>query len=509
MRQSTRLIVNSVSTFGRMAFTVVVGLLVTRLLLQHLGKVDFGLLLALGATGTMLQFVTGALTTGVQRQLALEIARGTADSLGQLFSTAWLVYLAFGAIFYLIGVALTPVMMNVLTIPAERADAAWWVYQISLLTLLLAVTATPYRALLVAHQLLTVNAVADAASSVTRLAAVLSLAFLPWDWMVSFAALQLAGDAIVRWAVNGYCLVRFKESRPNPRRFQRDQLKEIASISVWTMLNQLSQRFRNQGGMLLLNIFFGPVVNAGYGIAIQVGNYALQLAHALRLTVMPAIVGAHAKGNQQSVHRLALVAGKYTVVLASLIFVPMWLEAERVLSLWLGEVPAYSVVFVRLIIVWTMIYVFGTGYQLALFATGNIGWRTRQNLLVATLGLLAAGIGFYLGLPPWFLPVTTIAGMIWLTLINVFGIGAEIELSPKKWLSESLFPTLAVLVPASIAAATVHWSMHDDNWRIIAVAATYTLFAIPLIWWVGLAAWERNHFFSFAMSALSRMQRPN
>ena len=509
MRQSTLLIVNSVSTFARMAFTVVIGLLVTRLLVQYLGMDDFGLILALGATGAMLQFVTGALTSGVQRQLAIEIARGNADQLHRSFSTAWLVYMAMGALIWLAGLALTPLIMNGLTIPAARADAAWWVYQLSLLNVLLAISATPYRALIVAHQHLTVNAVADTLVALSRLAAVLLLLVVPWDWMVSYAAFQLAGFAIVRWSINAYCLWRYEESRPRLRNFDLAQLKEITRIATWTLLNQLSLRFRNQGGILLLNVFFGPVVNAAYGIAVQLSDYAINVSQALRLTVMPAIVGAHAKGHQQNVHRLALVSGKYTVLLASLIFVPIGLEAGQVLQLWLGVVPEFTVMFARLIIVWTLVYVFTNGYQLALLATGDIGWYTRQNVLINGLVLVVAGMGFYFGLPPWFLPATTIVGMIGMSTIAVFGIGAQIALPPTRWFYEALLPTLGVLVPAAVAAAVVRWNMREDIWQVLAVTATYGLVAAPLIWWVGLAAWERHRFFSFATAAISRWQRAN
>jgi O-antigen/teichoic acid export membrane protein len=506
MRQSTRLIVNSISTFARMALTVVIGLLVTRLLLQYLGKDDFGLILALGATGTMLQFVTSALTSGVQRQLAYEIGGGDPQRLRRVFSTAWLVYMALGVLIWLLGVALTPLIMHGLTIPVERADAAWWVYQISLLNVFLAVSATPYQALIVAHQHLTISAVADALASLSRLGAVLMLLVVPWDLMVAFAVFQLVGYAIVRWGVNGYCLLRYPESWPRPRELDRAHLKQIIGIATWTLLNQLSTRFRNQGGILLLNVFFGPAVNAGYGVSVQVGDYALNISQGLRLTVLPAIVGAYAKGKGQQVQRLALVAGKYTVLLASLLFVPIWLEANEVMYLWLGDVPPFTVVFVRLIIVFTLVSVFTLGYQLAILATGDIGWFTRANLLIAALTLLGAGIGFYFGMPPWFLPAMLVVGMAAMTAVCVFGVGAQIELSPTRSFYEAMLPTLGVLVPGAAAASFVHWYMPEGLWRVMAVVATYCVVAAPLIWWVGLADWERQRFVNFASSALARLQ---
>jgi O-antigen/teichoic acid export membrane protein len=222
---------------------------------------------------------------------------------------------------------------------------------------------------------------------------------------------------------------------------------------------------------------------------------------------LPAIVGAHAKGNKQSVHRLALVAGKYTVLLSALVFVPIWLEAPRVLDLWLPAVPEYSVVFVRLIIIWTLIWVFATGYYLALLATGDIGWYTRQNLYVNALILVVSAIGYYFGAPPWFLPAATIVGMIALAIIGVYHIGAQIELPPGTWFYKALLPTLGALVPAIMTAAAVHWAMPDDNWRLLAVVAAYGLVSAPLIWWIALAEWERQQFFSFAKSAAARLQR--
>lgn len=493
--------------FGRMAITVGISLVVTRLLLQTLGKVDFGLILALGATGAMLQFVTSALSSGMQRQLAYELARDGKDQLIRVFSTGWVVFLVLGTGLWLVGVALTPVIMHGLTIPAERAAASWWVYQISLLSLVLTVTATPYRALIMAHQHLTINAVADGITSLMRLAAVLLLLRTPWDLMVSFVAYQLAGLAAVRWGVNGYCLWRYEESWPRLKHFDRTQLKEISSIATWSFLSEMAWRMRMQGGILLLNIFFGPVVNAAYGIAVQIVGFVIQLMGAIRMAVLPAIVGAHVKGNQQNVHRLALVAGKYTLLLLSLLFVPILFELEQILHLWLGDYPPDTAILTRLSVVWALGSAMVLGYRLAQFATGNLGWYTRATLLVSAGLLIVSGTGFYYGLPPWFLPATACVGAVVLIEIAVRRIGAEIELPAAQWIREALLPTLGVLVPATAGAMLVRWSFAESLWRLVAVTAAYTIIAVPLIWWVALAAWERQRFLGIASSAMSVLQR--
>ena len=211
MKQSTRLIVNTSSMFCRMARTVGISLLITRLLLQYLGRVDFGLILALGATGAMLQTLSGAMTTGMQRQLSCEVANNDEAAIGRVFSTGWVIFVGLGIGLWILGIALTPIVMRVWTIPADRADAAWWVYQLSLLNLVLVVTATPYQALIVSHQHLTIQAIGEVFTVLTRLASVLLLLVLPWDRMVTFVALQLAGycagaldpQCVLRMAISG------------------------------------------------------------------------------------------------------------------------------------------------------------------------------------------------------------------------------------------------------------------------------------------------------------------
>jgi O-antigen/teichoic acid export membrane protein len=509
MKQSTRLIINSAATFGRMAITIGISLTVTRLLLRTLGEIDFGLIVALGATGALLQFVTSGLSASVQRQFSYAIGRKDVARLNQVFSTAWVVFVSLAAGLWLLGQAISPLIMHGLTIPPERADAAWWVYQLTLVSLVLAVTATPYQAMIIAHQHVFINAIADTITALIRLASVLTIAIAPWDRMVTYVALQLAGSAIVRWSLTAYCLLRFDGSRPRPREFDRAELKQIFGIAGWTLVGDLSWRLRMQGGTLLLNVFFGPVINGSYGIAIQVVGYVMNVAQAMRLAVLPAIVGAEAKGNRQNVHRLALVAGKYVVLLLSLVFVPLWLEAAQMLRLWLGNLPPMTVLLTRIALIWALAYVFNIGQRLALLATGNMGWYGRITIVMSVSVLVVAATLFQLGLGPWALPMVEVVSVLTLMVIEAVYIGREIDMPVWRWLREAILPALAVLVPATAAAALVHASMAEDLRRLVAVTAAYGAVAMPLIWFVALAPWERTRFLGFAGSALARLQRAN
>lgn len=509
MRQSTRLIVNAMSMFGRMGLTVGIGLLITRLLLRWLGEVDFGLVLALAATGSLLQFLTSALTTSVQRHLAYELGRDDLPRLRRVVSTAWVLFYAVGIGFWVIGQLLAPLVLYLMTIPPDRMNACWWVYQIALLNLVVGVTATPFQAVMVAHQHLTAQAFFELLSTVARLVAVLMLLVVSWDQMIAFTAIQLAGYALVCWATVAYCCWRFPEARPRWRDFDRSEVRRIVELTGWTVMGNLSWRMRMQGGTVLLNIFFGPRVNAAYGISIQLAGYVSSFTQAIRLAVLPAIVGAQAQRNQRNVHRLALVAGKYSLLLLSLLFVPIWIAAPQILRLWLGELPPYTIVLARIVLIWALTYIFTIGYRLALLSTGDIGWYARTTFLTSVAAIACSASGFYCGLPPWWLPVFELVGVLVLLHVQIIKIGAEIDLPARRWVREALLPTLGVLLPAVAVAATTYQWLPESPWRVLAVLVAYGLVAVPLIWWVGLAAWEREQFVQFAWAGLARLRSRN
>ena len=169
MKQSTRLITNTGATFVRMMLTIGLGLVGTRILLDHLGEVDFGLIGALGATGSLLAATKAALTTSAQRHFAYETGRQDWAALQCVFFTTWTLFTLLGLALAVILASLAPVVLSVLIIPEERAEAAWWVYHLSLLTIVITVWFTPFRAMLTAHQMIVVTSIADGIFGLLRL----------------------------------------------------------------------------------------------------------------------------------------------------------------------------------------------------------------------------------------------------------------------------------------------------------------------------------------------------
>ncbi|MGH8647389.1 MAG: hypothetical protein ACREX4_24180, partial [Gammaproteobacteria bacterium] len=225
--------------------------------------------------------------------------------------------------------------------------------------------------------------------------------------------------------------------------------------------------------------------------------------------VQPAIVAQEARQRRAQVHQLALVTGKYSVLVLAGIFIPIWLDTELILRLWLGELPPHTVILVRLGLVWSLLMPLATGHNLALQATGDIGWYTRIVLGLAGAALLAAGVGFYVfGAGPWALPAATIMMTVALVGIAVVMIGRRIELLPRVWLRRVVWPVACVIVPATGAAVAMHYLIGPTPWRILATAGVYAISAIPLMWHVAFEEWEKEHFLRIASRVGMRVETP-
>lgn len=272
MRQSTRLIINSMATFARMAMTFGAGLVATRLLIQYLGSKDYGVLMVLGASGGFLTLLTVAFTLSAQRHLAYALGLGDLEKHRVVFNTVLAIFLSVGCVLLVVGWLIGPWVLHGLDIPDARMNAAYWVYHVTLISLALGTWTTPYIAAATAHQEMVYVALIDGLFAAGRFAAAIALGFLGGDLLVWFVVLVFAATLVTRFLLVAMCLAKFPETRPHPTRLRWSEVREIGAYAGWSLVGQIGWKLRSQGGVILINLFFGPVVNAAYAISIQVST---------------------------------------------------------------------------------------------------------------------------------------------------------------------------------------------------------------------------------------------
>lgn len=513
MRQSSLLVVNTIVTYVRMALTVGLGVVATRLLTHALGYSDFGLSSVLGASSALLTVISDAFTGSTQRHMAYEIGRGDTEHVGIVFNTSLVLFVAMGLLLLLIGSGLSPVVMHVLTIPSGRERAAFWVYELTLLNLAITMMAVPFGAIIDAHQAMVLSAVRDFFVSCVQLAAVLLMLKLSGDKLITYAILMLAGRAGILAMFSLIVMRIFPASHPLLTRFRRSELRNIAGFAGWTSLTSLAWQLRIQGSIILLNVVFGPVVNAAFDLATRVAGYQQTLGGAIAVAARSATVSVHARGATESLKALVLITSKYTSLVMLLFLVPIQLEVINLLTLWLKEFPPLTPTFVRLAMIWVYLYPLSAGYHLAALARGNIGPYTIVISSLDAMILIAGVIEFFvLGLPPTALLVTIVASTVIQICFQAWYVGRQIDLPFSAWIWRLLRPVGIVSLLGLAAAWLPHHYLDAGLPRLLAAVLGSASVMIPATWFLALEPWERDLFRgmvqTFYSRARGRLSRP-
>lgn len=507
MRQSARILFNATVMFGRMALTFGVGLYATRVLVNVLGHSDFGVLATLGASGTLLVFVGRGLNASAQRNLAHELGGEDPDRLREVFHATLVLFSLMSALVLLVGVLVEPLVVRAIQIPPGREEAASRVFLLTLSNLVAITATTPFRAVVNARQAMGQVAAFELLRSLLSLAAVLLLFVVEGDALVLYATFLLVASLLRSLAMAGLCAVRFPESRPRLARVPASELSRVARFAGWATLINVGSQFYNQAAIVLLGLAFSPVVTAAYAIAMRAGGYHNNFARVLPRVVQPAMTTLEARGRRDDVQALALLTSRYACLGVLFFVVPILLEAEGILRLWLDDYPPQTPLFVRLAMAWLTVQVASSGFDRAVYAHGSIAsYAIRTtSLWIATL-LLAAFWLFVLDAPAWTLPATILGSTLAQIPLRVGYVGKLIGLGYRVWARETLARVFAPACVGTAAAWLVHVSLADDWPRYLATLAAYGAASLPAIWLFAVGEREKRALREAAVKAVRRLR---
>lgn len=509
MRNSTRLIVNTLITYARAAITFAIGLVVVRLVVRQLGFVNYGLLAVLGGTGVFLNTLTASLGKSAQRHLAYEIGRQDHARLRAVFHTTLWIFLAAAIFVCVVGWGLRKPILSVLTIPGDRLWAAQWVYLLVISQMALRVAVTPFTATLQAHQSLVLLAWWDVTGRVLDLCAAISLGYVRWDRLVTYSALTTVLVAAGTISPVVICLWKFPECRLPWGRTNRGLLKEIGGFAGWSMLSQFGWDLRSQGSLLLINIKFGPVINGAYDIGQRLMGYQNQMALTISGAIQPAITTLAGRGERQQVKKLLCLGCKYPVFAAMLVWIPLMVDVEGILQLWLGKYPEYTPVFTRLVTSMMLVSMASSGHQMAAEAMGQIRRLSIWTAVVNVVPVVIAGAMYYgLGSPVWVLPLLVLlfAGGF-SVLYRPRHVGAMVDLPAWEWVRTVLVPLTITTLAGLVVTWATHWALPPGRWRTLAEFVVNAMVCMPMIWFVGMERWEKDRFLDVFRSMVRRLRK--
>jgi O-antigen/teichoic acid export membrane protein len=342
---------NTVMLYIRMLLSIVVSLYTSRVVLHTLGVEDFGIYGVVGGVVSMFAFLNGTMSGATSRFLMLEMGKGNFQKLRNSFISAMTIHIGIAlAVFFLSETVGLWFLCSKLVIPEERMFAAHIVFQCSILGMFVNVTQVPYNSAIIAHEKMDVYAYVELLNVFLKLGTVYLLLIGNFDKLILYAALVLSVNILVAMTYRIYCLKHYEESHLRWV-WDKDILKAMTSYSVYNLLGNFGYVFNQQSINFLLNMFFGVVLNAASSVATTVSGVVQGFVSAVITAFRPPIIKSYAQEDYAGVERLFKLALKSSIIINSLFTIPLLLELDTVLQLWLGLAPEYTAVFCRIILI--------------------------------------------------------------------------------------------------------------------------------------------------------------
>ena len=487
-----RIAKNTLMLYFRMLLIMGVSLFTVRVVLDTLGTVDYGLYNVVGGIVTMFSFMSGVMASASQRFFAFELGRNNMSQLKKTFAMTMTIYVIIAVIILVLAETVGLWFLNnKMTIPPERMEAARWVYQFSILSFMMTMFTIPYDAAIIAHEKMNVYAWVSIVQVVLKLAIVYLLVVFSFDKLKLYAVLTFSVTTLISFIYRNYSKRKFEECR---FAFYWDAalFKEIIGYSGWNIFGAIANIFNNQGVNIILNIFFGPVVNAARGIAFQVNASVNQFVQNFMTATRPQIIKYYAADDRLQMFKLIFQSSKFSFMLLFIISMPVLLETKFIFSLWLKEVPEYVILFARLIIITALIDSVSYSLMTAAQATGEI--RAYQSIVggVMLINLPLCYLFSKFGYPPETVFYLAIINSVVCLSLRLMLLEKMISLPIKPFLNKVILPLLLISIVAYILPFVLFLKMNEGIVRFILTCLIGLVSSGVVIYVLGLTKNEKQ-----------------
>lgn len=410
-----RIAKNTLMLYVRMLFGMLVSLYTSRVVLQALGVEDYGIYNVVGGVVAMFSLLSGSLSAAVSRFLTFELGRNDLVRLRKVFSSALCVHTLLALFVLVLSETLGLWFLNYqMNIPADRMIAANWVFQFSLFSFLLGLFSVPYNASIISHERMSIFAFVGIGDTLLQLGIVLFIALgeIYSDKLIVYASLLVVKGLLFQLFYFYYCRKSFKECRFRLS-LDKQLLKEMTGFAGWNFIGASSAILRDQGGNILLNLFYGPALNAARGVANQVSNAIGSFVGNFMIALNPQITKSYAAAEYGYMFSLIFRGARFSYYLLLWLALPVLLNTQYILSIWLNVVPEHAILFVQLVLVFSMCEAISNPLITVMLATGKI--RNYQ-IVVGGLQMMNFPLS-YIFLKMGFLPEIIVMVAISLSLI--------------------------------------------------------------------------------------------
>lgn len=493
VNRGKRIAKNTMLLYIRMLVLMLVGLYTSRVVLEALGEQDFGVYNVVGGVVAMFTIISGALNSAVSRFITFEMGKGESAQLNKVYSMAVTIQLILaGVVVILAEPAGLWFIENEMNISPDRIDAAKWVLHFSLLAFVVNLMSVPQMASITAHEKMSAYAGIGILDGLLRLGVAIMISHSSDDRLIGYAFLMAVVVILVRVAYGIYCRRHFEECRYRPV-FDKPLLKEMFSFAGWNFVGVTASVLRDHGGNILVNLFSSPAVNAARGVALQLNGAVQGFVTNFMTAVNPQITKSYASGEHHYMHSLVRKSSKMSFCLLFFLALPVILNTDYLLGIWLKDVPEHASLFIQLFLILTLSESLSNPMITAMLATGKI-----RNYQLSVGGLILLNLPIsYICLRMGAIPEVTVIVAIVISQICLFVrlvmLNRSIGFPMMKFVSEVYLNVLFKVVIASLVLPLVIELYKPAGFGGFVISCAVSMVSVALcVYLWGLSADERS-----------------
>jgi O-antigen/teichoic acid export membrane protein len=484
MEAAHRVAKNTGILYARMAITVFISLYSTRLILSALGVSDFGLFNVVGGAIAMLGFLNGSMAAATQRFMSFAQGAGDLEKVKRIFNMSTVLHAGIAVLMVLVLEIAGYFFLNgILNIAPDRIEVAKIIYHFMVASTFFTVLSVPYEAVITSHENMLFYAILGILESVLKLGIALYITYSAFDHLVAYGFLMAALSIFLLILRRIYCHRYYVECVLDFRKYyEKTLMKEISSFAGWSLLGTASSMIANYGIALVINIFFGTVINAANAIAGQLTGQLSVFANTMLKALNPIITKSEGSGNRQLMLKATMMGCKLSFFLLAFLFIPAIIEMPFILKLWIKNVPSYAVIFCILALLRNQIDQLYMSLQSSIAAVGNIRKYQTISSTLNVAPIIVSYILFYLNLQPYFIFIvfsffSIINGMI---TINYAKINCNLVVSVfvKNVILRSSISFITIFIIVYFSSLYI-----DNSYIKFIVTISISTISFPFILW--------------------------
>lgn len=494
MSTANRVIKNTGFLYAKMGITMFISLYTTRLILNSLGASDFGIFNIVGGAISMLGFLNAAMASATQRFMSYSEGEGNKEKQKSIFNVSFILHLG---IAFLVGIVLLIAgyffFNGILNIPENRISAAQIIYSSLIISTMFTVMTVPYDAAMNAHENMKYYAVIGVLESILKLAVAYACVYTSYDKLIVYGALMACIPLVTLSIMRIYCHKHYEECIIAPLKYWNKELtKEMTSFAGWNFIGSLISIISNYGMGIVLNHFFGTLLNAAQGIANQVSGQLGALGTSMRKAISPIITksaGAHA---DNMMIRSSITGTKTTFFIVTICFSPIIVDAKYVLTFWLKNPPPYAFQFCLLLLATNILQNLTLFIPQAISAKGKIKQYTLWGSIIGITPLILSSLCFSVGLPPYYMYFTMILSAIGKIMLDLYFGQKLCNINSWIFFKEVILNLLICLILSCLTGYLIQIVLPSSFIRFILIALMSTITYIICFYWIGLDKQEKR-----------------